>query len=98
MATKNFGATDLQPRDIGAEAMAAVHKLVGENVPVKIGVLNDKIVQFSFDTEWQEGGTTPVVDMKTKQVTGYKEDYTTKKLSAAQVAKLEKWAKENVVA
>ena len=97
MATKTFGKV---PKT-SDEYLDELYKEAGATFPVKVVVDAGKLFSISYDTDWKEGGTTPVEvkDKKTGAVTiDYKENYSNKKLSAAQIKKIDAWIEKNLEA
>ena len=95
MATKTFGT----PVKTAEEYLQELYKLAGVEFPIEITLSNGKIVAASYETTWKDGGTTPVekLDKKTNETTiEYEEHYTNKKLTAAQIKKVDAWLKENI--
>lgn len=100
MATFDFGTKELKTVDSVTEEL---YELMGFKFPVSSTVSNGEVVAFSFETEWKVGGTVPVEEEVTDEegvtrtvVTGYAEDYKTYKMNDEHIAKLKKWASENV--
>lgn len=95
MATKTYGtqAEDYTPRDYLAE----MQEIAGPGAPLAVQVSSDnKLIGASYETEWKEGSTTPVHNKK-GEITRYKENYKSKKLTQDQVKKLDKYIDENLV-
>lgn len=96
MKTKKFGIHKEQTRDYEAE----LFDLVGVAFPIALTVRDNKLIGFSYEQEWKEGGTEPVQVKATKKKPArieYKEKYTEKSLTKDQIAKIEKWVKDNLV-
>lgn len=90
MATKTFG--EQNPPTLIDTITSDLHKLVGVEFPCIVTVTEGKLTHFSYDTEWKEGGTEPVehTNPRTKEVTiEYKENYKVKKLTDAQIKKID---------
>lgn len=100
MATKTFGKLEEEVKTSG-DYSKEVTKLVGEDFPMTIRVVDGKLVGFEFETSFKVGSTKAVEteekDYEDNPVLDYEEDYTEKKLTKAQIDKIEKWANENVV-
>lgn len=98
MANLNFGK-ELKTSD---DYIQELYELMGFKFPISINVLNGRVVSFSFDTEWKEGGTNPkeieVIDDdgNVRTEIEYVEDYKHLKMTDEQVDKLKKWAAQNV--
>lgn len=96
MATKTFGAEPAKERDYVAE----LQKEVGVKFPIQVTTQNGELINLSYETEWQEGGTRPIetseIDEAGNPVIEYEENYTKHKLTAAQIKKIDAWAKENI--
>lgn len=93
MSTKEFNtfSADLR-RDYAAE----MQELVGANMPISIRTnVSGELEAVTFETEWKEGTTEPVLDEDDK-VIGYKENYTSQKLDRKKVKKLEAYIDENL--
>lgn len=81
------------------EIIAEIYELVGDKFPLQITILYGKVLNMSFDTEWKEGTTESVPvgeDENGDLLFEYEEHYTDRELTADQIAKLEKWAAENI--
>ena len=96
MATKTFG----KPQKTAADLISEVYKLAGDKFPLSLTTSNGKIINASYETTWVEGGTVPVesTDESGNIVTDYKENYTDKKLTAAQIKKIDAWIEKNIEA
>lgn len=104
MTTKSFGAALKTNEDY----MQELHDLVGQIFPITMTVntATGQVQQFSYETEWKEGGTTAVektddngstiLDEQDNPVIDYIENYTKKKLTAAQIKLVDQWASENI--
>ncbi len=95
MAIKTFGKELKTNQDFVDE----VYALAGANFPLTISVANGQLLSVTYETEWQEGTTTPVEkpDPETGEPTiEYKGDYKKQKLSAAQIKKIDAWVKDNI--
>lgn len=92
MTSKQFGIQETtKARDYASEVNA-----IAQGVPHQLVIDRDgDLIGFSYETTWKSGGTTPVLD-DNDEVVDYKEKYKNEKLSAAQIKKLDEWAKENV--
>jgi hypothetical protein len=66
---------------------------IPDGIPLRIDWAADgSVTSMTYDSEWKEGGTTPVekTDKKTKKVTvTYKENYTDHKLTKSDTKKLD---------
>ena len=96
MKTRKHGIHNEEIRNYRTE----VYDLVGVIFPATVTVRDNKLIGFSYDDEWKEGGTTPVEVKATKKKPAYidyKENYTKKSLTKEQVDKIEKWVKDNLV-
>mgnify|MGYP001396367678 CR=1 FL=1 len=96
MATKTFGKEPETERNYVAE----LHKLVGAKFPVSVTTEFGKLVNVVYETEWKEGNTTPVetdeLDENDNPIIDYKENYTKRKLTAAQIKKVDAYIKKNI--
>ncbi len=97
MATLDFGTTT--PTKTGNDFITEIHELLGCKPPISATVSGGKLLQVSVETEWKEGGTTPVeiVNKDGETVVDYEEDYTEKKLTKAQVDALNAYIEDNLV-
>lgn len=96
MATKSFGRETTQERNYTAE----LQNVADAKFPIQVTTQDGKLINVSYETTWLEGGTTPVetTDKDGNAVIEYEENYTDKKLSAAQIKKIDAWIKENIEA
>lgn len=96
MATKEYSNTSILTAD---KVTATLYSLVDTQFPLSVVVIAGQIASLSYDTNWKEGGTTAVevIDKKTKQATiENKENYDNKKLSSAQIKKIDAWIQEHI--
>lgn len=96
MDTKNFGTAATEPRDYATEAQ----ELVGVQFPIETTVdQQGNLVGVSYNSTWREGSTTPkeVTDKNGKASIEYEENYTDKKLTNAQIKKIDQYIQENIV-
>ena len=99
MATKVFGSHD-KPAKTANDYSAELYEIIGARFPLSLKVENGKMTGVSYETEWQEGTTTPVdtgkVDDNGNPIIDYKENYTKRKLTAAQIKKVDAYIKKNI--
>lgn len=91
MATHTIG--EIKTADQFVEELHALAG--GKPFPVTVTVLGGELLQVSFETEWQEGTTTPVED-EHGNIVDYEPNYTKKKLTQAEIKKINDYANENV--
>lgn len=98
MATKDYSTPVLTNEDVLKE----IYALVPRKFPVTVSVVNGQVVKFSYETEWKTGGTELVkVEHKDKKgnltyTDEYQDNYKAETLTKAEIAKLDKWASENI--
>jgi hypothetical protein len=96
MATKTFGITPLTADDV----IAQLYQAIGENFPISVTVMDGRVTNFSFETEWKEGTTKQVetdeLDENDNPIIEYEEHYVEKALTDQQIATLEQWAAKHV--
>jgi hypothetical protein len=102
MATKTFGSEPKTSDDYVNE----LYKHVGIKFPLSMTVVGGRLVTGSYETTWEEGGTEPKprVDKRNQPVYhpngepvyDYVQHNTKKKLTDAQIKKIDAWMKENV--
>lgn len=96
MAVKEFGASPEPPKNYIDE----VYKLMGFEFPIEIESKDGVVFRIRYETEWKEGGTTPFETGKFypdgNPILDYKESYKDRKLTAAQIKKLDAWIKEQI--
>ena len=96
MGTFKFGKPTITSEDVSKE----VFELMGFEFPIEFTVINNNITEFSFETEWKVGGTTPIEETDEKgntTITGYAEDYQSFQMTEEHINKLKQWAAENVI-
>lgn len=91
MTRKSFGT----PPKSADEFAAEIYDIVGVRFPVDVSADSRGLIAFSYETEWKEGSTKPVFD-ENGNVTDYEEDYKEKKLTQAQIKKIDTWAEQNI--
>lgn len=92
MSVKTHGkVSEPIERDYHAE----IYKLVGDHFPLTLVVTSGKLLQASYDSEWQEGTTEPVEDDEGK-VIEYKPNYKKRQLTKDQTKKLDKYLSDNI--
>lgn len=96
MATKTFGKLPKTNQDFIDE----IHKLADDKFPLSVTSANGKLLNVSYETTWQEGGTTPVetIDESGNTVIDYEGSYSKHKLSAAQIKKIDAYIEKNIEA
>lgn len=92
MATKTFGKEQKTSQDY----IADIYKLAGAQFPIEVTVANGQLIKVTYETEWKEGSTTPYT--KPDGTIGYKANYTNKKLTVAQIKKIDAHIKEHIEA
>ena len=107
MSTKSFGKKPVEIKDLTSE----LHQYIGANFPLRLTMSSTgALVGMQFDTTWKEGGTVAVekevtdedgatifnLDGTPKVEIDYEDNYVEKSLTAEQIAKLEKWAADNI--
>lgn len=96
MTTKTFGQPLKKEEDYIDEVRALVD---GLQFPLFVRTsASGELAEVQYETEWLEGGTTAVekTDDEGNTFIDYEENYTTKKLTAAQIKTIDKWATENI--
>lgn len=95
MATKTFGKLPKSNRDYIEE----LYSLVGVKFPLSITSSNGKLLTASYETAWTSGGTVPVesTDSDGNTVTDYVQNYSAKKLTPAQIKKIDDYITANLI-
>lgn len=95
MATKTFGKLPKSNQDYIEE----LHSLVGAKFPLSITSSNGKLLQATYETTWLSGGTAPVesIDSDGNTVTDYVQNYSAKKLTPAQIKKIDDYITANLI-
>lgn len=91
MSVKSFGQEPAEPLNHAEE----LHKLVGCAFPVKITTVSSELVAVEYETEWKEGGTSPIKNKK-GEIVDYKEDYTDMKLTDKQIKKIDAYIADRI--
>lgn len=81
------------------ELIDELYGIIGEQFPYSLKVTSEGgVTSFEYETEWVEGGTVAVEkqDEQGNTFIDYEENYTTKKLTAAQIKLIDKWANDNI--
>lgn len=74
----------------------AMQDLIGANVPIIVKTSSDgKLLSATYESEWKEGGTTPILNNKGK-ITGYTENYNLLTLTPEEIAQLDQYIADNV--
>lgn len=96
MATKAFGS----PVKTSQDYIDELHELAGVEFPINITVTGGRIATITYETTWKEGSTMPVatgeVDGMGNPVIEYEDNYSNKKLTAAQIKKVDAYIKKNI--
>lgn len=96
MATKTFG----KEIKSGDQITEELYTIVGDRFPLSLTIANGAVVNMTYEDEWKEGTTNAIdtseLDENNQPIVNYEEDYTNKKLSKAQIAKINAWAEENI--
>ena len=95
MSKKEFGAIINEALPV-RNYIAEIREIVAIDFPLLVTKdIAGNLIGVTYETEWQEGGTTPIINKK-GEVVGYKPDYESKSLTKKKTKRIDENIKKTI--